>query len=156
MENFLIFQACKIRNNYFFCQNLANFVSPDLKLHNRYYHREKYSFLGKKRKISSDTLILKWLVAPMNFAINNLPLMTQFATFGETTICLLLLSLSSDLCSLTIFFLSTYFNLQPEDMVLKNDFIGIAIFFLSFVKKDIVILLVENERMRKTTKYNSM
>ena len=126
---------------------LANFVSPDLKLHNRYCHREKYSFLGKKRKISSDTLILKWLVAPMNFAINNLPLMTQFATFGETTICLLLLSLSSDLCSLTIFFLSTYFNLQPEDMVLKNDFIGIAIF--SFVKKDNVILLVENGRITK-------
>ena len=83
----------------------------------------------------------------MNFAINNLPLMTQFATFGETTICLLLLSLSSDLCSLTIFFLSTYFNLQPEDMVLKNDFIGIAIF--SFVKKDNVILLVENGSITK-------
>ena len=81
----------------------TNFVLPDLKLQNQYCHREKYSFLGKKRKISSDTLILKWLVAPMNFAINNLPLMTQFATFGETTICLLLLSLSSDLCSLTIF-----------------------------------------------------
>ena len=122
MENFLIFS----KNSYWF-------LSSDLKLHDRYCHREKYSFLGKKRKISSDTLILKWLVAPMNFAINNLPLMTQFATFGETTICLLLLSLSSDLCSLTIFFSLHISICSQRTWSLKMTLLSLP--FFSFVRK---------------------
>ena len=74
-----------------------------------------FLFVKKEEKYLADTLILKWLVAPMNFAINNLPLMTQFATFGETTICLLLLSLSSDLCSLTFFQLTLTLRRKNTD-----------------------------------------